>query len=104
MSNIYNKWIIRLVVGVLIFFVLFKYVEYSENKKRLKEISEKNERQIKAIQGLYSSELFGIKLQQQADILLFSIQNIASSYGNRDKVYQDNGLLKDTEKLLKQNL
>jgi len=99
MSNIYIKWIIRLVVGVLIFFVLFKYVEYSENKKRLKEISEKNERQIKAIQGLYSSELFGIKLQQQADILLFSIQNIASSYGNTDKVYQDNGLLKDTENL-----
>ena len=99
MSNIYIKWIIRLVVGVLIFFVLFKYVEYSENKKRLKEISEKNERQIKAIQGLYSSELFGIKLQQQADILLFSIQNIASSYGNTDKVYQDNGLLKYTENL-----
>jgi len=38
MSNIYIKWIIRLVVGVLIFFVLFKYVEYSENKKRLKEM------------------------------------------------------------------
>ena len=99
MSNIYIKWIIRLVVGVFIFLALFKYVEYSENKKKLKEISEKNERQIKAIQGLYSSELFGIKLQQQADILLFSIQNIASSYGNTEKVNQDNGLLKDTEKL-----
>ena len=99
MSNIYIKWIIRLVVGVLIFFLSFKYVEYSENKKRLKEISEKNERQRKAIQELYSSKLFGIKLQQKADILLFSMQNIASSYGNSDKVYQDNGLLKKTENL-----
>ena len=84
MPNVYIKWIIRLVIGVLIFFISFKYVEYSENKKRLKEISEKNERQIKAIQELHSSKLFGIKLQQQADILLFSIQNIASSYGNTD--------------------
>ena len=30
---------------------------------------------------------------------MFSIQNIASSYGNTDKVYQDNGLLKYTENL-----
>ena len=99
MSNIYIKWIIRLVIGVLIFFSLFKYVEYSENKKRFKEISEKRERQEKVYQGLYSSKLFGIQLQQQADILLFSIQNIASTYGNTDKVYQENGLLKYTENL-----
>ena len=102
-TNVYIKWIIRLVIGVLIFLILFKYVEYSENKKRLKEISQKNERQIKAIQELYSSKLFGIKLQQQADILLFSIQNLASSYGNTDKVYQDNGLLKNTENLFYSN-
>jgi len=99
MSNIYIKWIIRLAVGVLIFFLLFKYVEYSENEKRFKEISEKRERQEKVYQGLYASKLFGIQLQQQADILLFSIQNIASTYANTDKVYQENGLLKYTENL-----
>jgi len=97
MSNIYIKWIIRLVVGVLIFFVLFKYVEYSENKKKLKEISEKDERQRKAIQGLYSSKLFGIQLGQRADTLIFKLKNLASSNENKDKVFEDTGLLKDTE-------
>lgn len=99
MPNTYIKWIIRLIISFVILFFLFKYFEYSENQKIYKEISDKNEKQSKIVSGLYSSKLFGIQLQQQADILLFSIQNIASSYGNRDKVYEDNGLLKNTENI-----
>lgn len=99
MSKIYLKWTTRLILGVIIFFLLFKYVEYSENQKIYEEISNKNEEQSKLVSGLYSSKLFGIRLQQEADILLFSIQNLASTYGNSDKVYGDNGLLKNTENL-----
>ena len=94
-----KNWIIGIIIFILLFFAFGKYVQYSENQKIYKEISDKNERQSKIISGLYSSKLFGIQLQQQADIFLFSIQNIASSYGNRNKVYQDNGLLKNTENL-----
>lgn len=98
MSNIYIKWIIRLVVGVLIFFLLFKYVEYSENEKILKEISEKNERQEKAIQGLYSTKLFGIQLGQRADFLLLKLKNLEINIENRFKVLEETGLLKETER------
>ena len=94
-----KNWIIGIIIFILLFFALGKYVQYSENQKIYKEISDKNERQSKIISGLYSSKLFGIQLQQQADILLFSIQNLASSYGNKNEVYQDNGLLKNTENL-----
>ena len=94
-----KNWIIGIIIFILLFFALGKYVQYSENQKIYKEISDKNERQSKIVSDLYSSKLFGIQLQQQADILLFSIQNLASSYGNRKKVYQDNGLLKNTENL-----
>ena len=95
----YIKWIIGFIIIVIIYIVSgLLYIEI-EKRNNIKEISEKRERQVKITKGLYNTKLFGIKLQQETDILLFSIQNIASSYGNTDKVYQDNGLLKDTENL-----
>jgi len=99
MPNLYIKWIIGFIIIVIIYIVSgLLYIEI-EKRNNIKEISEKRERQVKITKGLYNTKLFGIKLQQETDILLFSIQNIASSYGNTDKVYQDNGLLKDTENL-----
>ena len=99
MPNLYIKWIIGFIIIVIIYIVSgLLYIEI-EKRNNIKEISEKRERQVKITKGLYNTKLFGIKLQQETDILLFSIQNIASSYGNIDKVYQDNGLLKDTENL-----
>ena len=99
MKKNYIKWIIGFIIIVIIYIVSgLLYIEI-EKRNNIKEISEKRERQVKITKGLYNTKLFGIKLQQETDILLFSIQNIASSYGNTDKVYQDNGLLKDTENL-----
>ena len=99
MKKNYIKWIIGFIIIVIIYIVSgLLYIEI-EKRNNIKEISEKRERQVKITKGLYNTKLFGIKLQQETDILLFSIQNIASSYGNTDKVYQDNGLLKYTENL-----
>ena len=101
MKNRFKKYF-KLIFGflglILIFLVLGKYIQYSENIKIQKEKLEKNEKQSSAVESLYSSKLFGIHLRQRADILLFKLKNLASSYGNRNEVYEDTGLLKNTKK------
>ena len=99
MPNLYIKWIIGFIIIVIIYIVSgLLYIEI-EKRNNIKEISEKRERQVKITKGLYNTKLFGIKLQQEADILLFSLQNVASTYGNIDKVYDEKGLIKNTENL-----
>ena len=99
MKKKYIKWIIGFIIIVIIYIVSgLLYIEI-EKRNNIKEISEKRERQVKITKGLYNTKLFGIKLQQETDILLFSLQNVASTYGNIDKVYDEKGLIKNTENL-----
>ena len=99
MKKNYIKWIIGFIIIVIIYIVSgLLYIEI-EKRNNIKEISEKRERQVKITKGLYNTKLFGIKLQQETDILLFSLQNVASTYGNIDKVYDEKGLIKNTENL-----
>ena len=96
------KKIKLLVIGIIIIFLALVatafFKERSEAKKKQAEYYEEQLRQQELTKGLYSSKLFGIQTNKEADILLFSLQDIAASYGNVDKVYQDSGLLKNTEK------
>ena len=96
------KKIKLLVIGIIFIFLALVatafFKERSEAKKKQAEYYEEQLRQHELTKGLYSSKLFGIQINKEVDILLFSLQNIAASYGNIDKVYQDSGLLKNTEK------
>ncbi len=91
-----------LVIGIVFIFLALIatafFKERSETKKKQAEYYEEQLRQHELTKGLYSSKLFGIQINKEADILLFSLQDIAASYGNIDKVYQDSGLLKNTVK------
>ena len=92
----------KFVIGfIFIFFALGAtafFWEWLETEKKQAEYYEEQMREHQLTQGLYSSKLFGIQINKEADILLFSLQDIAASYGNIDKVFEDTGLLKNTEK------
>ena len=97
MSKKNNNWIIGIITFILLFFAFGKYIQYSENQKLNQEILEKNQRQSKTIQGLYSSKIFGIKLNDRLDVLLFQLLSIPATYGNTDKVYDEYGFIKNSE-------
>lgn len=91
-------WIFGIIFFILAYFIsAIIYIKYDENKRN-DEIHAKNLRQYEIAQNFYKSKLFGIQINQQADNLLFSLQNIAASYGNIGKVFDDTGMLKKTER------
>jgi len=96
------KKIKLLVIGIIFIFLALVatafFKEWSETQKQEAEFLANQKKQYEVTQGLYSSKLFGIQINKEADILLFSLQDIAASYGNIDKVFEDTGLLKNTEK------
>lgn len=92
----------KFVIGfIFIFFALGAtafFWEWLETEKKQAEYYEEQMREHQLTQGLYSSKLFGIQINQEADWLLLSLQNIGATYGNVGKVFEDTGLLKNTEK------
>lgn len=91
-------WIFGIIFIFLAYVATALIYEMLETKKERAELLAKQKRHNEAVQGLYSSKLFGIQIKQQADLLLFSLQDIGAIYGNIDKVFEDTKLLKNTEK------
>jgi hypothetical protein len=87
------KWIIFLLFAY--FVTAFFAVYYFDEKEKTERI-EKHEKYIKITSGLRNTKIFGIQLGDKADILLFQLGNIPTSYGNQDEVFDDSGLLKGT--------
>ena len=68
----------KFVIGfIFIFFALGAtafFWEWLETEKKQAEYYEEQMREHQLTQGLYSSKLFGIQINKEADILLFSLQ------------------------------
>ena len=89
---------IILILGLFMYFGLERYASIlkKEDLEEAKKI-EKIEKKRNTINNLQSSKLFGIKLGDSPISLLFQLKNLASSYGNLDKITEPSGLLKGTK-------
>lgn len=94
----YNLWIFGVIFIFIVYLISAFFYEKNEEQKRLIKIQEENNRQNLVAENFYKSKLFGIQINDKADLLLFTISDIPPTYGNTDKVYEKNGMLKNTEK------